>query len=80
MKTPGAGRTNRWNGKPTADGSYSAQFLADFFARYAPELSSHWHYLHLHETSFGMDQAAFDEVARTADIFLNISGAGMFPG
>jgi hypothetical protein len=65
--------------QPTADGAYSAQFLTDFFARYAPELSSHWHYRHLHETSYGMDQAAFDEVARTADIFLNISGAVILP-
>ncbi len=63
----------------TADGSYSAQFLADFFARYAPDLSSHWHYLHLHETSYGMNRAAFNEVARTADILLNISGAVIIP-
>ncbi len=63
----------------TADGSYSARFLADFFQRYAPDLSSHWHYLHLHETSYGMDRSAFDEVARTADVFLNVSGAVMIP-
>jgi hypothetical protein len=63
----------------TADGSYSAQFLAGFFARYAPNLTSHWHYYHLHETSYGMDRAAFVEVARNADVFLNVSGAVMIP-
>ena len=63
----------------TADGGYSARFLADFFARYAPDLSSHWHYLHLHETSYGMDRPAFAEVARTADVFINVSGAVMVP-
>src|SRR5512143_513489 len=65
--------------QPTADGAYSARFLADFFARYAPDLSSHWHYLHLHDTSYGMDRSAFAEVAQTADIFLNISGAVILP-
>lgn len=63
----------------TADGSYSAQFLTDFFARYAPDLASHWHYFHLHKTSYGMDRVAFAEVAHTADIFLNVSGAVMIP-
>jgi hypothetical protein len=63
----------------TADGSYSARFLADFFARYAPELRTHWHYLHLHETSYGMERAAFTEVAHSADLFINVSGACMFP-
>ena len=38
-----------------------------------------WHYLHLHETSYGMSRAAFEEIARTADLFLNVSGASMFP-
>src|SRR5262245_32291851 len=63
----------------TADGHYSAEYIGDFLERYAPELSRHSHYLPLHETSFGMDRAAFDEVAQTADLFLNISGACMFP-
>ena len=63
----------------TDDGSYSAAYLRDFFGRYAPELRGRWHYLHLHETSFGMSRAAFDEVAASADIFLNVSGACMLP-
>jgi glycosyltransferase involved in cell wall biosynthesis len=63
----------------TSDGSYSAAYLGDFFSRYAPELSHRWHYLHLHETSFGMERHAFDEVARTADVFLNVSGACFIP-
>jgi hypothetical protein len=63
----------------TSDGNYSARYIRDFFAQYAPELVERWHYLHLHETSFGMARAAFDEVARTADIFLNVSGADIIP-
>ncbi len=63
----------------TEDGSYSARFLAEFFKTYAPELSSRWRYLHLNETGYGMSPSEFDEVARTADVFLNISGACIFP-
>jgi hypothetical protein len=61
------------------DGDYSAQYLENFFARYAPALRPRWHYRHLREKSFGMDATAFDEVARTADLFLNVSGACMIP-
>ncbi len=63
----------------TSDGSYSARFIAAFLATYAPELAQRWHYRHLHQASFGMSAAAFDQVARTADLFLNISGACMLP-
>ena len=63
----------------TDDPAYSAGYLRDFFARYAPELADRWHYLHLHETSCGMSRADFDAVARSADLFINVSGASMFP-
>lgn len=63
----------------TDDASYSAQYLAEYFMRYAPELSHRWHYRHLHETSYGMSQEQFAEIARTADLFVNISGASLFP-
>ncbi|MCS7034139.1 MAG: hypothetical protein NZ561_09105, partial [Phycisphaerae bacterium] len=38
-----------------------------------------WHYLHLHEHHCGMTAEAWDKVARSADVFLNVSGASMFP-
>jgi hypothetical protein len=63
----------------TDDGNYSAQYIGDFFNLYAPELKNRWLYFHLHETHFGMSKSAFDEVAKTADVFLNISGACMIP-
>jgi len=63
----------------TNDGSYSAKFIRDYFERYSPELSNRWHYLHLHETSYGMSRSKFDEIAKTADLLLNISGACMVP-
>jgi hypothetical protein len=63
----------------TDDRSYSAAYLDDFFARYAPELSDCWHYLHLHETSCGMSRETFDAFAKTADLFINVSGGSFFP-
>jgi len=63
----------------TPRGDFSAQHLDGFFHRYAPALSERWHYRHLHEQSFGMSAAAFDEVARTADLFVNVSGACLIP-
>jgi hypothetical protein len=61
------------------DGAASAQYLADFFAAYAPGLSDHWQYVNLGETVYGMGRAAFAEVARTAEVFLNVSGTSRFP-
>jgi hypothetical protein len=63
----------------TDDPSYSAAYLGDFFARYAPQLAERWHYLHLHETSCGMSRAAFDAFAKSADLFINVSGGSFFP-
>ena len=63
----------------TDDPAYSAGYLRDFFARYAPELAERWHYLHLHETSCGMSRETFDAFAKTADLFLNVSGGSFFP-
>ena len=63
----------------TDDAGYSAAFLKDFFQRYAPGLAEHWHYLHLHDSSYGMSRRAFDAVARTADLFINISGVSFLP-
>lgn len=64
---------------PTDDPNYTVNFIRDFFATYAPHLSDRWHYCLLHEKSFGMTREAFDEIARTADVFLNVSGACFFP-
>jgi hypothetical protein len=53
--------------------------IKGFFDTYAPALSHKWHYLLLHDKSFGMTRQQFDEVARTADVFINVSGACFFP-
>lgn len=63
----------------TDDRSYSAAYLDDFFARYAPDLSDSWHYLHLHDTSCGMSRTTFDAYAKSADLFINVSGGSFFP-
>ena len=61
------------------DPQYTVDFISDFFKTYAPDLSDRWHYLLLHDKSYGMTRERFDEVARTADIFLNVSGACFTP-
>jgi len=63
----------------SADASYSAWYIGDFLHRYAPDLARSWHYLHLHEHSYGMSREAFDRVARSADVFVNVSGASLLP-
>lgn len=63
----------------TDEASYSAAYLDDFFARYAPELSDRWHYLHLHDTSYGMSRVTFDDFVKSADLFINVSGGSFFP-
>jgi hypothetical protein len=62
----------------TDDARYSAGFLINFFQRYAPDLAEHWHYLHLHDASCGMSRRAFNAVAGTAGLFINIRGASFF--
>jgi len=64
---------------PTDDPSYTVKFLDEFFSTHAPQLKSKWHYVLFHEKHFGMTREAFAEVARTADIFLNVSGACFIP-
>ncbi len=61
------------------DGQYSARHLDRFFRRYAPHLIEHWHYDHLHESSYGLSTKAFAEVARTAHLFINVSGSSAIP-
>ena len=63
----------------TQDPKYSVGYFRDFVEKFAPGLRDRWHYLHLHETSFGMSREKFDEVAATADLFLNVSGVSMVP-
>ena len=63
----------------TFDGRYSAQFLAEFFQRYAPKLRERWHYFHLHETSYGMSRAAFEGIAHRPTCFSMSAGHRCFP-
>lgn len=54
-------------------------FFRNFFARHGPHLQGHWYFVLLHEKGYGMSKAAFAEVCRTADVYLNVSGACFFP-
>lgn len=66
-------------GHAVEDPANTVRFLADFFEQFAPHLKERWHYLHLHDLSFGMSRQRFDEISRSADLFLNISGACFTP-
>ena len=66
-------------GYPSEDPSYSVNFIKSFFAVYAPALANKWHYRVLRKDSYGMTLEQFNEVARTADIYLNVSGASFLP-
>lgn len=66
-------------GWPVEEAAYSVDFLRAFFEQHAPELAGRWHYVHLHEQHFGMSRAAFETVAASADLFLNVSGASFIP-
>lgn len=65
--------------QPSDDGVYNANFISDFFARYAPALADRWHYRLLQDKSFGMSAEAFDAVAKSADVYLNVSGVCTLP-
>lgn len=76
--------TNVWpfdpvKGYPSDDGEFTGKFMQTFFERHAPHLKDRWHYVLLKDKHFGMSKEAFDEVAKTADIFLNVSGATYVP-
>jgi hypothetical protein len=63
----------------TDDPTYTVDFLRDFFRAHAPQLEKKWHYVLFHEKHFGMSSEEFREVAQSADIFLNVSGACFVP-
>ena len=65
--------------EPSKDGIYNANFIRDFFARYAPDLADRWHYRLLQDKTFGMSASAFAEVCRSADVYLNVSGVCTLP-
>lgn len=66
-------------GYPVEGSDYSVEFIRNFFQVHAPHLQDRWHYFHLHEQHCGMSAEAFDDVARSADVLLNVSGASMIP-
>lgn len=64
---------------PVDDPSYTLSFFRTFFARHAPHLAEKWCYVLLHDQQYGMTREAFDEIAWTADVYLNVSGACFVP-
>lgn len=64
---------------PVEEPTHTVNFIRDFFLRHAPELAEKWCYVLLHDKHYGMTKEAFDEVARTADVYLNVSGVCFTP-
>jgi hypothetical protein len=64
---------------PVEKADYTLKFFEDFFAAHAPHLKTKWHYVLCKSQHYGMSAGEFAEVARTADIFLNVSGACFIP-
>jgi hypothetical protein len=64
---------------PVEEPTHTVEFIRDFFLRHAPALADKWCYVLLHDKHFGMTREAFDEVARTADVYLNVSGVCFTP-
>jgi hypothetical protein len=76
--------TNAWPYHPIKqehgnDAAFSASFIDAFFVRFCPELRTHWHFNLLMKESFGLTGEKFDDVARSADVYLNVSGACSLP-
>ena len=77
--------TRAWPGDPVNGGgqmpgaTYTRAFLAGFFRDHAPHMADRWHYLLTSDEHIGMSAGAFDEFARSADVFLNVSGACFIP-
>jgi len=76
--------TNVWpfdpvKGYASDSGDFTGAFMRNFFERHAPQLVDRWHYVLLKDKHYGMTKEAFEEVAKTADIFLNVSGATFVP-
>ena len=65
--------------EPSGDGVYNANFIHNFFQHHAPALADKWHYRIMRDKCFGMTKEAFDDVAKTCDVYLNMSGAGILP-
>jgi hypothetical protein len=59
--------------------NYSADYIARFFQTYAPELAECWHYRHLGAKSFGLSESEFQNFAKSADLYLNVSAANPLP-
>jgi hypothetical protein len=66
-------------GYPEDKPDHTVEFFRNFFARHCPQLQDHWYYAMMHETGYGMTPERFDEVARTADVYINVSGACFMP-
>ena len=76
--------TNTWpydpiKQEPINDGTFAAGFIDGFFKQYCPALQNKWHFNLLKGKSYGMTRERFNEVAASADIYLNVSGVCLLP-
>lgn len=53
---------------------YAVDFLPKALGVLSPTLAKRWHFRNMDGTTYGLSDAEFAEVRRTADLFLNVSG------
>ncbi len=56
------------------DPVYGVKFLHDALGRLSPTLAKRWHFRAMDGTTFGVEQARFNQIAADAALFLNVSG------
>ena len=64
-------------GEYGADCSYAVEFLARSLGELSPTLAQRWRFRNLDGQTYGLDDTAFAEVLRDADLFLNVSGSAL---
>jgi hypothetical protein len=57
------------------DPAYGAAFLAQSLQAFSPTLAQRWHYRSPDDTTYGLSDDDFADVAAEADVLINVSGA-----
>lgn len=56
------------------DCHYGIRFLRESLARFSPRLAERWHFRSVSGDCYGIEARKFEELVRTADLMLNVSG------
>jgi hypothetical protein len=59
------------------DCAYGLRFLSESLASLSPELKDRWHFRSATDECFGLPQSKLNDLVRSADVFLNVSGSAL---